>query len=43
MPVSFPAGSLGRDKGRGGGTIAAVPRGVGGLLEEGTVWNKETQ
>lgn len=36
MPVSLPAGSLGRDEGReGGGTIAAVPRGVVGLLEGG--------
>lgn len=43
MPVSLPAGSLGRDEGRGGGTVAAVPRGVVGLLEGGTVWDKETQ
>lgn len=37
MPVSLPADNLGRDEGRGGGTIAAVPRGVVGLLVGGAV------
>lgn len=40
MPLSLTAGSLGRDEGRGGGTIAAVPKGVVGLLEGGTMQNK---
>lgn len=37
MPVSLPVGSFGRDNGLGGGTMAAVPRGVVGLFGGGTV------
>lgn len=40
MPDSLPAGSLGRDKGLGGGTMVAVPSGVVGLF--GTVHEKTT-
>lgn len=43
MPVSLPAGSLGRDNGLGGGTMAAVPRGVVGLFGGGTVHGGEWQ
>lgn len=41
MPVSLPAGSLGRDNGLGGGTMVAVPRGVVGLFGGGTVPKKK--
>lgn len=41
MPVSLAAGSLGRDNGLGGGTMAAVPRGVVGLFGGGTVHEKK--
>lgn len=41
MPVSLPAGSLGRDNGLGGGIMVAVPRGVVGLLGGGTVHAKQ--
>lgn len=43
MPVSLTAGSLGRDNGLGGGTMAAVPRGVVGLFGGGTVHEKKTK
>ena len=36
MPASFPAVSLGRDEGRGGGARAPAFKGVVGLLGGGT-------